>query len=82
MESKTDILSSLLRTDLKSFCIKVFNTVSSADTYMDNWHIDVICNELEQMIDGNNNRLIINIPPPEHEVDYLFSGTTRIFTGA
>ena len=63
MEQNTDILMSLLRTDLKSFCIKVFNTVSSADEYMDNWHIDVICNELEQMIDGKNNRLIINIPP-------------------
>lgn len=63
MGQNTDILLSLLRTDFKSFCIKVFNTISSADTYMDNWHVDVICNEIEQMIDGNNNRLIINIPP-------------------
>ncbi len=63
MGQNTDILLSLLRTDFKSFCIKVFNTISSADTYMDNWHVDVICNEIEQMIDGKNNRLIINIPP-------------------
>lgn len=56
-------LQSLLRADFKSFVIKVFNEVSSNSTYLDNWHIDVICNELMNTFEGLQNRLIINIPP-------------------
>ena len=55
-------LQAILRNDFKSFVIKVFQTVSN-DTYLDNWHIDVVCNEIEQMIDGKNTRLIVNLPP-------------------
>lgn len=57
------LLNAILRTDFKSFVIKVFNEVSGANEYMDNWHIDVICNELMDMYDGKNNRLIVNVPP-------------------
>lgn len=57
------ILNAILRTDFKSFVIKVFNEVSGGSVYLDNWHIDVICNELVDMHTGRNNRLIINIPP-------------------
>ncbi len=63
MDLNQNILPAILRTDFKAFCIKVFNTVSGKDIYMDNWHVDVICNEIEQMIDGKNTKLIINIPP-------------------
>ena len=55
-------LQAILRNDFKSFVIKVFQTVSN-DTYLDNWHIDVVCNEIEQMIAGENTRLIVNLPP-------------------
>ena len=58
-----EFLRALLRSDFKSFAIKVFNEVSAGAQYLDNWHIDVVCNEIEQMIGGNNNRLIVNIPP-------------------
>ncbi len=55
-------LQAILRNNFKSFVIKVFQTVSN-DTYLDNWHIDVVCNEIEQMISGKNTRLIVNLPP-------------------
>lgn len=55
-------LQAILRNDFKSFVIKVFQTVSN-DTYLDNWHVDVVCNEIEQMIKGRNTRLIVNLPP-------------------
>ncbi len=55
-------LQAILRNDFKSFVIKVFQTVSN-DTYLDNWHVDVVCNEIEQMIEGQNTRLIVNLPP-------------------
>lgn len=56
-------LNSLLRSNFKSFVIKVFKEVSANSTYLDNWHIDVICHELTEIHKGNENRLIINIPP-------------------
>ncbi len=57
------ILNAVLRADFKSFVLKVFNTVSPGVTYLDNWHIDVICDAVMNMYDGKNNRLIINMPP-------------------
>ena len=58
-----EFLRALLRSDFKSFAIKVFNEVSAGAQYLDNWHVDVVCNEIEQMISGDSNRLIVNIPP-------------------
>lgn len=58
-----NIFNAILRTDFKSFVIKVFNEVSPGSTYMDNWHIDVICDAVMNMYDGENRRLIINMPP-------------------
>lgn len=57
------LLHSLLRADFKSFVVKVFNEVSPNSIYLDNWHVDVICHELMNTIEGKQNRLIINIPP-------------------
>ena len=78
-----EFLHALLRSDFKSFAIKVFNEVSAGAQYLVNWHIDVVCNEIEQMISGDNNRLIVNIPPRNMKsIYYLFGGITSIFTGA
>ena len=57
------IFNTLLKYDFKSFVRKVFSEVSPGTVYMDNWHIDVICGELETMLRGENSRLIVNIPP-------------------
>ena len=65
IDEERRFFKALLREDFKSFVIKVFNEVSPNDTYLDNWHIDVICRELMKAADdtNDNNRLIINIPP-------------------
>ena len=63
MPNEQKVLRSLLRSDLKSFCRKVFYEVSSGNSYLDNWHIDVICDSLERVRNGQNNRLIVNLPP-------------------
>ncbi len=57
------LLKAVLRQDFKAFVRKVFAEVSPGTVYMDNWHIDVICAELEAILRGENNRLIVNIPP-------------------
>lgn len=60
---KRQWFQALLRKDFKAFVCKVFAEVSPQSLYLDNWHIDVICAELERMIKEENTRLIINIPP-------------------
>ena len=42
---------------------KVFNEVAPGTTFLNNWHIDVICDAVMDMYDGRNNRLMINMPP-------------------
>ena len=34
-----------------------------------NWHLDLICEHLEQVAAGKITRLIVNVPPQKHEVD-------------
>lgn len=63
MLKEQKILHSLLRCDLKSFCQKVFYEVSPGSPYLDNWHVDVMCDFLERARSGELNRLIINLPP-------------------
>ena len=61
--SKDDYLKALLRSDFRSFLVKTFTTVSAADTYLHNWHIDAILYELNLIVSGKNRKLVINQPP-------------------
>ncbi|NCB49383.1 MAG: hypothetical protein EOM53_01700 [Alphaproteobacteria bacterium] len=61
--NEQQMLYAMLRDDFKLFTIKVFNEVSGGAEYKDNWHIDVICEAIMDMMEGKNNRLIVNIPP-------------------
>lgn len=56
-------LAAVLRTDLTAFVHKVFTTVSPADDYCHNWHIEAITHELAQCLKGENPRLLITQPP-------------------
>lgn len=57
------ILQALYRNSLSAFIEKCFGIVSSGDTYLHNWHIDVIAQHLEACADGRIKRLIISVPP-------------------
>ena len=63
INNKKALLNSLLRVNFKSFTEKVFKEVSPNATYLDNWHIEVICHELMDIQENYANSLIINIPP-------------------
>ena len=52
-----------MRKHLSPFVKRVFNSVSPGDKYLDNWHIDLMCEYLEAVTAGDFLRLIINIPP-------------------
>ena len=52
-----------LRTDFQAFCQKVFRELLPGDVFRDNWHIDALCHEIMQTIEGKNQRLVVTIPP-------------------
>ena len=53
----------LLRQRFGAFAEKVFHTLSPGEVFRPNWHIDLICDRLEQVRRGETQRLIINLPP-------------------
>jgi predicted phage terminase large subunit-like protein len=50
------------KASLSYFVQKAFNVIDQAE-YEHNWHIDLICERLQQLSNGQLKRLIINIPP-------------------
>ncbi|MEL7110444.1 MAG: phage terminase large subunit [Pseudomonadota bacterium] len=57
------ILKAALRSDLKAFIEKSFETVDGRNTFSDNWHIDAIAHQLTRCYNGETKRLIITQPP-------------------
>ena len=57
------LLEAILRQDLASFTAKVFHTVAPTTPYLDNWHVQLICEYLAACSRGEITRLIINLPP-------------------
>ena len=63
MTTPDRLLSAVLRRDFTSFVRKVFATVSPGDRYIDNWYVEAIACELEQLLAGETLRLLITQPP-------------------
>src|SRR6516165_5982741 len=61
-----------LASDFPAFVMKVFETVSSGDGFLSNWHIGAIAYAAQQVIDGRLKRLIVNVPP-RHLKSIIFS---------
>jgi predicted phage terminase large subunit-like protein len=57
------VLAALLRSDLRSFVRKAFNTILPGTPYQPNWHIEAIVYQLMRVNAGEVNRLLINQPP-------------------
>ena len=56
-------LDAVLRHDLTAFVHKSFRTLTPAQTYHDNWHIEAIAWQLQQCASGSVKRLLITLPP-------------------
>ena len=59
----SDQLDIVLRNDLGSFVVRVFQTLSPGETYLHNWHIDAVVHCLTRTHQKQVRRLIINQPP-------------------
>ena|SRR5947199_7999314 len=57
------VLAALLRSDLRFFIRKCFQTILPGTPYLPNWHIDAIAHELMRVRAGETPRLLINQPP-------------------
>src|SRR3954469_20169364 len=58
-----EALAALLRSDLRAFVRKSFQTILPGTPYLPNWHIDAIVHELMRLQAGDISRLLINQPP-------------------
>ena len=58
-----EVYKALLRTDLVMFIEKVFHTVNPGATYKPNWHVRAIAYEINLLLKGDNQQLIVNMPP-------------------
>ena len=56
-------LAALLRSDLRYFVWKVFQTILPGTPYLPNWHVDAIVYQLLRVQAGDISRLLINQPP-------------------
>src|SRR5256886_12312331 len=57
------VLAALLRSDLRSFIWKSFQTILPGTPYLRNWHVDAIVHQLMRVQAGDISRLLINQPP-------------------
>jgi len=60
---RADIEAELARKDLRTFVEKAWPLVEPDTEFRGNWHIDVLCDVLQQVTDGDIKRLIINVSP-------------------
>ncbi len=56
-------LDAVLRQDLSAFIHKSFHTLTPAQSYHDNWHIQALAWQLQQCASGKVKRLLITLPP-------------------
>jgi len=57
------VLAAVLRSDLRSFVWKSFQTILPGTPYLPNWHIEAIVHQLMRVQSGDLSRLLINQPP-------------------
>ena len=62
-ELSAEECAAILRSDLCGFIERSFIELNPVTTFKDNWHIDVLAHELEQVRLGNTKRLLVNMPP-------------------
>jgi hypothetical protein len=64
MKIDRDLANALYRTDFGAFTYRAFEAINPGQRLIPNWHIEVICYQLQLMVDGEaRKRLVVNLPP-------------------
>jgi hypothetical protein len=72
MAGRRRYLDLQLAQDFPAFVMKVFETVSPGDEFLQNWHIEAMTHAAELVMDGTIKRLIVTVPP-RHLKSIIFS---------
>lgn len=56
-------LDAILRTDFLSFLRKTVESLLPGTSFLNNWHLELICSRVQPVIDNRRLRLIVNAPP-------------------
>lgn len=59
----TGLFGAITRNHFYSFVKRAFVEADNSQPFVGKWHHELICNKLEQCIEGKIKRLIINLPP-------------------
>lgn len=57
------VLRELMRRDFRAFLRKAFPSIRGGDPISWNWHLDAIAHELDRIDRGENQRLLVTLPP-------------------
>lgn len=63
MTNERNIFNSILRSDFVSFLHRSMQDLNPGSAFLRNYHIEAIAYQLERIRRGDNNRLIVNLPP-------------------
>lgn len=61
--NKSKLIYTAAKEDFYTFVQKSFQTVDNSQEFIRNWHLELICDKLQQCANGKIKRLIINMPP-------------------
>lgn len=63
MTDKNQVKNAILRKSFSSFVQKCFYELNPSETFIKGAYIDLLCDRIQNMIEGKNQKLIINLPP-------------------
>jgi hypothetical protein len=64
MKIDRDLVNAIYRTTFGAFTYRAFEAINPGQRLIANWHIDLLCYQLQQMVNGDyRKRLVINLPP-------------------
>ena len=61
--TEQEAFTQILRNDFYSYIKMVFKEVTGGEEFYNSWHLQLMCDRLEQCRTGKIKRLIINVPP-------------------
>lgn len=63
LDLPTEYVDAMIREDPLFFLAKAMEELEPGNTFIENWHLEVIANALEEVRRGNTRRLMINLAP-------------------
>jgi predicted phage terminase large subunit-like protein len=63
LPTEEELLKSICEDSLHDYIQAAWKIIEPGITYIDNWHIEAICEYLQAVYDGQIHRLLINVPP-------------------